>query len=117
MQSVTLTLQSLHVARPTLRWFRAAMSREGHAIAGLSLACAAVVALVVLVWRGAGAAVAVIAAGAAGAVAMACVVGVTVPAVLHRLRLDLRLAAGPIALAVADVFTVVWYLGLAARWL
>jgi magnesium transporter len=40
----------------------------------------------------------------------------SVPALLHALRLDPKIAAGPVTLAIADIFTLVFYFGLAA-WL
>ena len=44
---------------------------------------------------------------------MACLIGVTVPAVLHRFKLDPKIAAGPVSLALADVFTLLIYFNLA----
>ena len=39
-----------------------------------------------------------------------------VPSVLHALKLDPKIAAGPITLAIADVLTLTLYFGL-ATWL
>ena len=44
---------------------------------------------------------------------MACLIGLSVPAVLHRLKLDPKIAAGPISLALADVCTLLIYLNAA----
>jgi len=52
--------------------------------------------------------------GITASVSLAALIGWTVPAVLHRLKLDLKIAAGPIALALADIGTIVCYLGFAA---
>ena len=43
----------------------------------------------------------------------ACVAGLSVPALLHALKLDPKIAAGPITLALADVFTLLFYFNLA----
>jgi magnesium transporter len=43
----------------------------------------------------------------------ACVTGLTVPASLHALKLDPKIAAGPITLAIADIFTLLFYFNLA----
>lgn len=43
--------------------------------------------------------------------------GMLVPFVLHRMRLDPKLAAGPVSLVVADVLNTLGYLGLAAVFL
>ena len=51
--------------------------------------------------------------GIVGAVGMAALIGFFVPVLLHRFKLDLKVAAGPVALAIADVGTVVCYLSAA----
>ena len=47
----------------------------------------------------------------------ACLVGLSVPTLLHALRLDPKIAAGPVTLAIADVGTLLFYLVLASAWL
>jgi magnesium transporter len=54
--------------------------------------------------------------GIAGGVAGAAVLGLALPVLLRLLRLEPRVAAGPIALAGADVITLLLYLNL-SRWL
>jgi magnesium transporter len=44
----------------------------------------------------------------------ACLFGLSVPALLHALRLDPKIAAGPITLALTDVFTLLCYFTMAA---
>ena len=39
----------------------------------------------------------------------ACLVGLCVPSLLHRLKLDPKIAAGPVTLALADIFALVIY--------
>ena len=51
--------------------------------------------------------------GIAGGVTIAAGVGLAVPAVLRLLRRDPQVAAGPIALAAADVLTLLAYFNLA----
>jgi len=41
------------------------------------------------------------------------VTGLSVPALLHALKLDPKIAAGPLTLAVADIFTLLFYFNLA----
>ena len=43
----------------------------------------------------------------------ACLAGLSVPALLHALKLDPKIAAGPITLAIADIFTLLFYFNLA----
>jgi magnesium transporter len=48
---------------------------------------------------------------------IACLLGVTVPAVLRAARADPKIAAGPVVLASADVVTLLLYFGLGTRFL
>jgi magnesium transporter len=80
----------------------------------LGLACGIVVALIVQAWRGDPWAALVVGGGIAGAVLGACFFGLSVPAGLHALKLDPKIAAGPITLALTDVVTLLVYFGLAS---
>jgi magnesium transporter len=48
------------------------------------------------------------------ALVSACCIGLSVPTLLHALRLDPKIAAGPVTLAITDIFTLLFYFGLAA---
>ena len=54
--------------------------------------------------------------GIAAGVTVAAVLGTIVPNVLHRFKLDPRVASGPIVLALTDVITLVCYFS-AAKWM
>jgi Mg/Co/Ni transporter MgtE len=54
--------------------------------------------------------------GISGGVTAAALLGIATPAVLRWLRLDPRVAAGLVALAGADMMTILLYLSI-ARWL
>jgi magnesium transporter len=41
----------------------------------------------------------------------------TVPAALHALKLDPKIAAGPLTLALSDIFTLLFYFNLAKYFL
>jgi magnesium transporter len=43
----------------------------------------------------------------------ACLLGLAVPTILHRVKLDPRIAAGPMTLALADIGTLLFYFSLA----
>ena len=43
--------------------------------------------------------------------------GLSVPTLLHALRLDPKIAAGPVTLALTDILTLLFYFGLASVWL
>jgi magnesium transporter len=58
----------------------------------------------------------VISLSVAGSVIIACLAGLTIPSLLHALKWDPKIAAGPITLAVTDVGTLLLYFSLAS-WL
>ena len=115
-QSVSLTLQWLHSAPPAHRSLRAKLRSELATGMLLGLASGSVLALVALLWlRQCGVALCLV-GGITGGVAGAAVLGITIPVVLRWLRLEPRVAAGPIALAGADILTILLYFNL-AHWL
>jgi magnesium transporter len=116
IQSMTLTLQALRAAKPNWTWFWSAIRRELGTALLLGAACGSVVLAIVWAWRRTPAAAGVIAASIAGSLVIACLAGVIMPSLLHALRLDPKIAAGPITLAVADVLTLLLYFSLAS-WL
>ena len=116
IQSMTLTLQALRAAKPDWRWFWKAMRREFGTALLLGTACGSLVLAIVWTWRRTPAAAGVIAATIFGSLCIACLSGVVMPALLHALRLDPKIAAGPVTLAVADVLTLLLYFSL-AHWL
>ena len=80
----------------------------------LGTACGAVVGLIVWLWRGAGLAAVAIGGSISLALCAACFFGLTVPSVLHAFKLDPKIAAGPVTLALTDIFTLLFYFTLAA---
>jgi len=116
IQSMSLTLQTLRAVRPTWRWFWQNARREMAPAVLIGSACGVVVFGIAWIWRGA-----VLPAGVIGATILcgtiiACLSGLVVPSMLHALKLDPKIAAGPITLAVADVLTLTLYFSL-ATWL
>ena len=82
----------------------------------LGLASGAVIARVALLWLGHVRVAICLLVGISGGVAGAAVFGLALPSLLRMFRLQPHVAAGPIALAAADVITLLLYLNL-ARWL
>jgi magnesium transporter len=115
-QSVSLSLQVLHGRLPT--WKALLQKLRGELVTGLllGLGSGAVVALVALVWLGQMRVALCLVGAITGGVAGSAVLGIAMPILLRLLRLEPRVAAGPIALAGADILTILLYLNL-ARWL
>ena len=112
-QSVTVTVQALHGRQPDRAWLAGAARKEFATAMMLGGACGLVVSVVAWLWRGSGAAALVIGGSIALSMIAACLIGLTVPALLHRFKLDPRIAAGPVSLALADIFTLFVYLNVA----
>lgn len=115
-QSVSLSLQALHGRPPAWQALLGKLRRELMTGLLLGLGSGAIMATVALLWLRQPVVAVCLVGGIAGGVAGAGVLGIALPFVLRLLRLEPRVAAGPIALAGADVWTILLYLNL-ARWL
>jgi magnesium transporter len=114
IQSMTVTIQTLRSVRPSIRWYARAVRREMLTAVLIALSCGILVGLIVLAWRGDPRAAVVVGSGIALALLGACFFGLSVPTGLHALKLDPKIAAGPITLALTDVSTLAAYFGVAS---
>ncbi|HEY0456895.1 MAG TPA: magnesium transporter, partial [Verrucomicrobiae bacterium] len=112
MQSMTLTIQSLRSVAPNLEWYWRTFRKEMVLASLLGTAAGIIVGLLVWFWRGSAPAACAIGGSLVLAFASACFFGISIPALLHRLKLDPKIAAGPATLAVTDVFTLLFYFGI-----
>src|SRR5205809_980793 len=108
-QSLSVTIQMLRSAPVTWSWFASALRRELLTAILLGLACGSVVTAIVWFWRGDLRAAGAIGGSIALSLVTACLFGLGVPSLLHRLKLDPKIAAGPITLALADICALVLY--------
>lgn len=115
-QSVSLALHSLGGQRPTWRTLLRKLRGELATGTLLGAASGAVIGLVALVWLGLPRVSLCLLGGIGGGVAGAAMLGISLPMLLQLFRLEPRVAAGPVALAGADVLTILIYFNL-ARWL
>jgi magnesium transporter len=102
IQSMTLTLQALRTNRPTKTWFLSTARRELFSALLLGAGCGTVVFLIVWIWRGNALAAAVVGGTVSGSVLIACFAGLGISSFLHAMRLDPKIAAGPITLATTE---------------
>jgi magnesium transporter len=116
IQSVSLALQTLHGQQPT--WSGMVRKLRWELWTGLLLGAASglIVGLVALAWLGRARVALCLLGGIAGGVTGAACLGLAMPHLLRLLRRDPQVAAGPIALAAADMVTLLLYFNL-ARWL
>ena len=116
MQSVSLALQTLHGRRPTWTALGKKMGRELLVGLLLGLMCGLIVGLVALLWKGSARAGLSLCIGICGGVAASAAVGIALPFLLRLVKRDPQVASGPIALAAADLVTLLLYFNL-GRWL
>lgn len=114
IQSMTVVIQALKLRQPTRKWYFRELRREMTTALLLGLACGSLVAGIVMVWRNDPIASIVVGGGIFGSLLGACFFGFSVPSLLHAIKLDPKIAAGPITLALTDVVTLVTYFGLAS---
>lgn len=115
MQTASLVIANLHRAASRSRT-REILAREMLVACLLGLTCAALVAGAVQLWKGMPAlSVAVLVTIFVGSVAVSFL-GNAVPYLFHRFKVDPRVAAGPVVLALADSTTLLFYL-LFALWI
>src|SRR6266566_3003071 len=109
MQSMSVTIHALRSVSVTSGWLASAFRREVVTALLLGLACGLVVSAIVFMWRNDLAGAFVIGGSIAVSLVSACVLGLGVPSLLHRFKLDLKIAAGPVTLALADFVALVIY--------
>jgi magnesium transporter len=116
MQSMTLSLQQLRSRRAAWSSLWKRMSLEWKTTCLVGLCAGAIVSIAAALW-GQSRPAAVIGVCIAISMAAAATVGAVVPMLLHMMRMDPKVAAGPVVLMIGDVITTALYLTLAAWWL
>jgi len=113
MQSMTVTIQALRSRPPSLRWFFGEIGKELVTALLLGLACGIVVGSTVILWRNDLRAALIIGGSLVFTLIAANLVGLLIPTVLHALKLDPKIASGPLALTISDLFTISIYFSVA----
>ncbi|MBM3326069.1 MAG: magnesium transporter [Calditrichaeota bacterium] len=112
IQSVTLTIQKLHSGNPDWNFFRKTVGAEAAAAFLIGLAAGAIVGLISTVWKGEPNVGLALGSSIALSMFTVSILGAIFPILLKSLRLNPQVAAGPVVLATADVFTLILYLRL-----
>lgn len=112
-QSLAVTLQAMHHSKPTPAWLLRAVKKEFATAMLLGGCCGLLVGLVVFTWHRDLLPAASIGASIFLSMSTACLLGVLIPSASRALRMDPKIAAGPLTLALADICTLLAYFGLA----
>jgi magnesium transporter len=113
VQSLTLALQHMHASRVNWRQWKTLAAREWKIAGLMGLTAGGLVAVLALFWGLSLAVPAVIVFSVLVTTAAAATFGLAVPALLHTLKLDPKIAAGPVVLMGVDATSTFIYLGLA----
>jgi len=114
MQTMTVTIQALRSQAVTSSWFKVAFLRELRSAVLLGLGCGALVVIIVLLWRKELTAALAIGGSIGLSLVTACLFGLSIPSLLHSLKLDPKIAAGPVTLAITDFVALGFYFGIAS---
>ncbi|HVX85691.1 MAG TPA: magnesium transporter [Phycisphaerae bacterium] len=106
VQSMTLAIEEAVTTGKT----RGGLMREVATAILLGLCSGAIVALLTLAWRDRWMATVTIGAAVTVVMVLAAALGRAVPALIHGLKLNPRIASGPITLAVVDVTAITVYM-------
>ncbi len=117
IQSMTVTIQALRNQKPSRHWYFHMLRREIVVALMLGAACGLLAGAIVFLWQRDEPAAFVIGVSVGFCLCAACVTGLSVPTLLHALKLDPKIAAGPITLALADIFTLLFYFSMAKYFL
>jgi magnesium transporter len=117
MQSMT---QSMHeMSRHVYFWKKIGsyLTRESRLYILIALSCGLIIGPLAILWGDGWQPALVIGVGITISVLVSAIIGVLIPVILHSVKLDPRIASGPIVLMLADTFTTTIYLSLACWWL
>lgn len=111
-QSMSVTVNELRGQKPGGRELLKGALREFGSVFLLGLAAGVLSGLAALAWHRDPWPAGVIGGSILGSVVVAGLLGRLVPTLMHVLKLDPRVASGPVALALADLATITIYLGI-----
>jgi magnesium transporter len=117
MQSMTQSL--LFLRRPRFKWrvvIKYAL-REWQLAILLAVSSGLIIGCLSLLWGDGFMPSFCIGIGICLSVIISAIFGITLPVLLHRLKLDPKVASGPVVLMIADMLTTALYLSLATWWL
>lgn len=117
IQSVSLALQTLHEPNIGWRQILGTLKRELSTGLLLGFATGPIVGLVAWIWKRQPTIASTILLSISLTMAASAMIGMALPLILHLLKRDPRVAAGPVALVLADLTTLFLYFGLSTLFL
>ncbi len=112
MQAMTIALQAMDTRHFSWSVVRRFLTKEMAAGLLLGVGCGLLIGAAAFVWKGQLAQSISISLSVSLAILTACTLGVLIPSLIRAVRMDPKIAAGPIVLACADIATLLFYFGL-----
>lgn len=113
IQSMTVAIQTLRTSKPTLTWFVKNFVKEIKTSFLLGVSCSLIVFTAIMFWKNQLLPALSIGLSIIVVQVIASLLGLVIPTILHKTKLDPKIAAGPLTLALADISTIIFYFGLA----
>jgi magnesium transporter len=112
MQAMSITVQRL--ATRELNWSStlSSLRRELSAAGLMAVGSAIILTSAAILWKGHWTQALAVGFGVILSILTACFLGVLVPSLIRALRIDPKIAAGPIALACIDICTLLYYFNI-----
>lgn len=117
MQSMTQAMQFIRRPRVTWRYSFLKMLREWQIVVMIAFSSGVIIGLLSLFWGDGLMPSITICVGILLGVSVSAGIGLLIPVFLHSLKLDPKVASGPVVLMFADALTTLMYLSLATWWL
>jgi magnesium transporter len=114
IQSMTVTIQILHSTQPSLKWYLRSLFRELSAALLIGLSCGIIITILIFIWKHSLLHGAIIGGSIVFTQIVATAIGLSIPTLLHALKLDPKIAAGPITLGITDISAILIYFGVAS---
>lgn len=114
IQSMTIAIQTMQSKTPTIKWYVKNFAKEFLTSFLLGFGSAVLVFIAVMIWKNNIVISGLLSISIISVEVISALWGITVPYILHRTKLDPKISAGPLTLALADISTVSIYLGMAS---
>lgn len=116
IQSMTHTIQDIKKSVSWKNMFKKAI-KECQLVSLIATSSGLIVGLFSLLWKEGAIPSLIIGLGITLSVSISSIFGLFFPVILHKMKLDPKIASGPVVLALADILTTTLYLWLATRWI
>jgi magnesium transporter len=113
IQTLSITIRMLHSEKLTWKWYLKSIKRELLTSMLLGVGVAIVLIIFIFLWKGTLLPGISIGLSVLLSLCTASFFGLSIPSLLHRTRLDPKVAAGPLALGLSDILTLFFYFSLA----